>query len=324
MFKRVAALLLTALCSALCQQPGANGQPQTADVLRVNDQLMISASEVPGMSDKPYRVEPDGTVTLPLVGKIRAEGLTADQFRNELIDQFKIYVRNPAVTVQPVQTVLAQNGDTIVVSGAFRNPGIHPLPSRRTLLYVVSEVGGLQPNAGAIIKVLRRPERGRIPLPSALEDPVSKISTVTINFNRLMENPAAPENILIEANDILTAEPAGSVFLTGEVLRPGAVALTDRESIGVTELVSQAGGFNRDAAPEKAKILRQILNGSKRAEIPVDIRSILDGHAFDFAVQANDIVVIPRRKGGGAAVRTALMWVAPVAMSAALYSLLRN
>jgi polysaccharide export outer membrane protein len=330
-------LFLTAVSVALCQQPRESpppalsqaaepGQKGTAvkDVLRINDQLIIFASDVPGMNDRPLRIEPDGTVTLPLVGRVRAEGLTVDEFRKELVDQFKVYVRSPQVSVKLLLAEAATAADTIVIAGAFRNPGVHALAGRRTLLQVVSEVGGLQPNAGTTIKVTRRLDRGRLPLPSGTEDPVSNVSTAIINYNRLIGNPAGPENLIVEPNDILSADPAGSVFLTGEVLRPGPFGLNERESVGLTELVSQAGGFSRDAAPEKTKILREILNGTKRAEITVDIRSILDGRSFDFPVQSNDIVVVPRRRGTGTVLRSVVLYAVPIVTSAVLYSTLRR
>jgi protein involved in polysaccharide export with SLBB domain len=50
---------------------GAKGS-QSDKTLSVNDQLVISATSVEGIGDKPYRVDADGTLTLPLVGKVRA------------------------------------------------------------------------------------------------------------------------------------------------------------------------------------------------------------------------------------------------------------
>ena len=122
----------------------------------------------------------------------------------------------------------------------------------------------------------------------------------------------------------MSAAPAGTVYLTGEVLKTGAFELADRDSIGVTELISQAGGFGRDAAPDKAKILRQILNGSKRAEIQVNLESILDGQTVDFPVLPNDIVVVPRTKGKGTAFKSALRYVVPTLATTLIYVALRR
>jgi polysaccharide export outer membrane protein len=310
MRKRLAVLLLFAVPGAICQQrpeslpPAAsvlgaqddasgNKAPQLIQTLAINDQLVILASDVDGIGDRPFRVEFDGTVTLPLVGKVRALGLTVEQFEKELIGQLGGYVRSPRVTVKR----LAARADTIVVAGAFRNPGVHTLSERRPLLDVLSAVGGLQPNAARTIKITRRLDGGRNPLPSAVEDPETGVSTATINVSRLIENPSMRDDIVIEPHDVLFAGPAGVVFLTGEVMRPGSFELAERDSFGVTELISMAGGLGRDAAPAKTKILRPILNGSRRAEIPVDVKNILDGGLADFRVLPNDMVVVPRSKG---------------------------
>jgi len=298
--------------------PGGGADAVAGQVLGIGDQVVISASDVPGISDKPFRVETDGTVALPLVGRIRAEGLTVEQFRRQIVDSLKTYVRSPEVSVQ----LLTKSVETIVLGGMFKNPGVHELPVRRTLLDVISAVGGLQPNASNI-KITRPFRIGGVPLPSGSEDPESKASTATVSLKRLLEDPASAENLTIEPNDVLAAESSGVVFLTGEVLRPGSFELTGRDSIGVAELISQAGGFSRNANPEQGKILRQILNGSKRAEIPVDIAVILDGGAFDFPVQPNDIVVVPRHGGKTAAVKSALRYIVPGLATTLLYISLR-
>jgi len=92
----------------------------------------------------------------------------------------------------------------------------------------------------------------------------------------------------------------------------------------VTELISLAGGLGRDAAPDKTKILRPILNGSRRAEIAVDVKSILDGRLDDFPILPNDLVVVPRSKGKARAVGRALMYVAPAVGTTLLYVALRR
>lgn len=298
--------------------PGSATESAKRGTIGINDRLLISARDVQGIGDKPLVVDPDGTVTLPLVGRIRAENLTVEQFREELISQLKVYIRSPEVSVK----LLAQIEDHIVVGSGFRNPGTHPLPERRSLLNVISAVGGLQPEAGSTIRIIRRPEMGPIPLDSALQDPSSGVARATINLNQLLGNSGESE-FIVKPNDMLSVEPPGTVFLTGEVLRPGPYPLTGRESIGLTELVSLGGGFNREAAPAKARVLRQILNGSKRAEIPVDISGILDGHSYDFPIQPSDIVVIPRAKGKAGAAKAALRYVVPVVASSLIYVAIR-
>ncbi len=336
MRKRIIVLLFAAVSGAVCQQrpeslpparvvadsssgDATNQTPRSKDILSANDLLVVSAKDVEGIGEKPFRIELDGTITLPLVGKIRAEGLTLDQFERELIGQLGAYVRSPQVSVKR----LSARADTILVAGAFKNPGIHALPERRTLLDVLSATGGLQPNAGRTIKITRRLERGRIPWSTAVEDPEAKVSVATVNLSRLLENPRVQEEAIIEPQDVLFAGPAGVVFLTGEVLKAGPFELADRDSIGMTELISLAGGFGRDAAPERVKILRPIFNGAKRSEVPVDMKSILNGRSSDFPVLPNDIVVVPRSKGKARVLKAALLYMVPMAASSLIYVAVR-
>ncbi|MEZ5402642.1 MAG: polysaccharide biosynthesis/export family protein [Bryobacteraceae bacterium] len=305
------------------QQAGAvdvGGGSSANSSIGAEDQLLIAAADVPGVSDKPMRIESDGTVTLPLVGRMRAEGLTVEQFSNQLTAELRAYVRSPRVSVKLIPKI----ENRFAVAAGFNNPGVHPLPEQRQLMNVIATVGGLQANAGSTIKIIRRLDMGPIPLPSAVEDPTSNVSTATVNLNRLVETPGTLESLVVKPNDVLSVEPARTVFLTGEVLKPGAFELSDRESIGLAELVSLGGGFGREAAPDKARILRQILNGSKRAEIPVNAASILAGKAVDFPVQANDIVEIPRSRSKANGAKTVLRYVVPAAASAVIYVLIRR
>ena len=74
----------------------------------------------------------------------------------------------PQVTV----TVVQFSSEPLFFVGAFKAPGIYPLQGRRTLVEMMSSIGGLQPNASRRIKVTRRKEFGEIPLPNAVRSPM--------------------------------------------------------------------------------------------------------------------------------------------------------
>lgn len=321
---RLAQLFLAACVAGVCYPQAAVAQDPSpvngAATINREDRLQIAVSDLPGIAGQSFPVDPDGTVTLPLVGRIPAAGLTVDTFRAELANQLRVYIRTPQIVVK----LIARVENKIAVGGGFKNPGIHSLPEQRSLLNVISAVGGLQADAGATIKIVRRLDMGVIPLPSVVEDPASNVSTATVNLKKLMENPDAMADFVIKPNDVLSADPPNTVYLTGEVLKPGAQDISDRESVGVTELVSMAGGFTRDADPRKARVLRRILNGAKRAEIPIDVTSILGGQAVDFAIQPNDIVEIPRMKGKANSGKSVLRYVVPAAASGLIYALIRR
>ncbi len=294
--------------------------PGPSATIHKDDRLQIAATDVPGVNDKPVLVEQDGTVTLPLVGKVQADGLTVEEFTRRLTTDLKTYIRNPRVAVK----LVAKTETNIAVGTGFKNPGVHPLPEGRSLLNVIAAVGGLQSGAGTTVKIVRRLEMGAIPLASAVEDTASNVSTATVNINKLMESPGALSELTVKPNDVLSAEPPNTVYVTGEVLKPGAQDLSDRESIGLTELLSLAGGVSREADPRNTRVLRRILNGAKRAEIPVDVTSILGGESVDFAIQPNDIVEVPRGRSKPGSIKAALRYVVPAAASGLVFALIRR
>jgi polysaccharide export outer membrane protein len=88
----------------------------------------------------------------------------------------------------------------------------------------------------------------------------------------------------------------------GEVLKAGGFLLNDSEQVTVLQALSMAGGADRMAQPQHARILRRVPGGS-RTEIPVDLRKILDGKTEDVRMQAEDILFVPNSIPKRAAVR---------------------
>jgi protein involved in polysaccharide export with SLBB domain len=125
-------------------------------------------------------------------------------------------------------------------------------------------------------------------------------------------NPA--EDIVLEPYDQISVDRAEPVYVTGEVNRVGGIELGDRDFIYLTQLITMVGGLGKDAAPEKARILRPVLDTAQRAEIPVDLKKILSGEATDFPLTSNDVLYVPRNSHKVALGRVGLIAV-PLATS---------
>lgn len=268
----------------------ANLRSISTYVLGPGDQVLIRAFEVEEIGDRPYRIDTEGDVNLPVLGKVHAGGLTVEQFEAALIDRLKTLVKNPQVTV----TVNQLRAEPVFVTGAFKTPGLYTLQGGRTLMDVVTAAGGLQTNASRRIKVTRRLDQGVIPLPSVGVDQDKKTSSVDINVNNLRNNVNPAEDIILRPFDTINVDVAEMVYVTGEFNRAGGIELGERESISITQLISMVGGLGKDAAPDKARILRPVLNTSRRAEIPVDLKKVLSGKESDFPLLPNDVLYVPR------------------------------
>lgn len=259
-------------------------------VLGPGDQILIRALEFEDIGDKPYRVDGDGFVNLPTLGKVRAGGQSIEQLEADLVNRLKDYVKKP----QAIVTVVQFRSEPVFFVGAFKAPGIYPLQGRRTLVEMMTNVGGLQPNASRRLKLSRRLEVGPIPLPGAVEDRERGVSMVEIGLASLTETINPAEDTILQPFDTITVERAEMVYVSGEVGKVGAFELGERDSISAVQLLTLAGGLGRDASPGKAMILRPVLNTSKRAEIPIDLNKVLKGGASDFPLLPNDVLHVPR------------------------------
>jgi polysaccharide export outer membrane protein len=259
-------------------------------ILGPDDQLNVWALHAEEISGKTYPVDDSGVVTLPLAGRLTAGGLTVTEFENTLLESLRKYIREPQVAV----SVAEFRSQPVSVVGAVSRPGVFKLRGPSTLLEILTLAGGLRPDAGSVAKITRDLRHGRIPLPSAQDDPAGKLSVAEVNLKALLESENAHENILLSGHDIITVPQAKLVFVVGHVAKPGSLTFTDhRQHITVLQAVSMAGGLTPTAAGQNARILRPIMGGPKRAELPVNLKTLLAGKSNDVPLLPNDILFVP-------------------------------
>jgi polysaccharide export outer membrane protein len=259
-------------------------------VLGPNDQILVRAPQAEEINERPFRIDAEGNINLPLLGRIRAGGMTVQELEADLTRRLREYVREPQVII----TVVQFRSEPVFFVGAFKSPGIYPLQGRRTLVEMLTALGGLQPNASRHIKVTRRAEYGAIPLPNAVEDPEKKISTVEISMGSLRENVNPAEDILLQPYDVISVERAEMVYITGEVGKVGGIELGERDSITVAQALTQSGGFARDANRTKVRVLRPVENTNRRAAIDINVKRVFEGKDNDFPLLPNDLLYVSR------------------------------
>jgi polysaccharide biosynthesis/export protein len=257
-------------------------------VLRPGDQILIRAAEMDDISERPFRIDGDGFITLPTLGRIQAGGVSVERLEAQLVEMLRKYLRTPQASI----TVTQFSSEPVFFVGAFRSPGIYPLQGRRNLVEMMASIGGLQPNASRRLKVTRPSEYGRIPLPSSQETTDGKGTFVEINMASLRENVNPAEDIVLQPFDVISVERAEMVYVSGAVAKTGAFELDERESISAIKAITLAGGLTPEADPKKARILRPVLNSPRRAEIPLNLQAIFEGKASDMPLLPNDVLVV--------------------------------
>jgi polysaccharide biosynthesis/export protein len=295
-----------------------------------DDLLQITVLDAPDLTG-PARVAGDGEISFPLLGTIKAGGLTPREL--ELVLQAllrRTYMKDPQVTV----TVTEMQSHSVSVLGAVKQPGVFQIRGTKTLLEMLSMAQGLAPDAGDAVLVMRGAgeDNGSNALPGAgvksnsvanavAVTPSSASSrssasagdgkTIVISLKRLLDSGDPQYNVAIYPGDIIKVKAAGIVYVVGDVNRPGGFPVPNNEHITVLQAIALGQGIAPDADESKARIIRVAENGQK-IELPIRLNKILSGKAPDPAMQAKDILFIPKngsKAAGKAALRTFSQWI---------------
>jgi polysaccharide export outer membrane protein len=277
-------------CGAQTGQP-ANGleEDQSTYMLGPGDQVLVSALDVEELGKEPYRIGLDGTVTLPFAGSIHASGLTVEQMEDTIRIRLSKYVKNPDVTVN----LLEMRSQPVSVLGEVRNPGVVQLMGQKSLFEVLSLAGGLNPDAGNVIRITREKQWGKIPLAEAHLDETGEFWVAEIDVKEILDGSSPASNIAVKPEDVITVPKGEIVYVLGAVKKSGGFVLDSRERVTVLQVLAMAEGLDRFASTANAKIVRKTGGASKPTEIRVDLKRLLEGKAVDVALADNDILFVP-------------------------------
>lgn len=300
---KLLALICLFTCPLLSDSASITADPAGKYLLGPDD---IIAVRVPNIDEYGttgtggIRIDPNGDVRLPLLGKIHAAGLTVDSLEEQVAAKLSRLMNDPDVTI----TVTDFASRPVSVLGSVKNPGVHQLGGRRDLLEVLSLAGGIEDTAGNAVRITRRADRGPLPLPGVTQDPSGGFYIGEVDIRSLMEARDPAANIEVLPNDVITVPKGYLVYVIGAVRRPGGFILNQEKQMSVLQALSLAEGLdNKTANAGSARILRPGAAGEPRVEISVDVAKILSGSANDVALGANDILFVPDSKTKSASLR---------------------
>jgi polysaccharide export outer membrane protein len=153
-----AAVLLALLGGPVVAQvvTRADDDPPNAYSIGMGDVLEISVWKNPELSAT-VPVRPDGRISVPLLGDVKAAGMTPLALKQTLTDGYKEYVTAPGVSV----VVKEIHSRKIYVTGEVAHPGTFDLEPRTKLMQALALAGGLTPYAKGSVVVLRDARDGR-------------------------------------------------------------------------------------------------------------------------------------------------------------------
>jgi polysaccharide biosynthesis/export protein len=232
-------------------------------VLTPQDSISIKVVNQPDM-DTTTRVETDGTISFPYVGRIRAAGLSEDQLAHAIERQLasRQIVTDPHVLVE-----VASFGTQASVQGQVGVPGVYTLDRPTNLTQLLSRAGGLRDAAlGGTVSV-RRAGGG-----------VQRFDSKDVQAGR---GPGA--NLRIANNDEVFVDLAPFYYIYGYVGHTGEFPLL--RPLTVQQAISIGGGLATLGSEWRIKIKRMSGNG-QTYEVPASL---------DDQVEAGDTIIVSER-----------------------------
>lgn len=241
------------------------------------DLLEISVFDVEEL-DQTVRVADDGSITMPLLGRLAVEGLTKSELEGLIARLLEArYVRDPQVTV----FVKEYESKRVAVSGAVKKPGAYEMLGRKTLLEMISMAGGLDTDLGNEIVIFRT-------------GPDGSTQRIPVDLDRLVYEADPELNLVIDAGDIIYVPNVEKVriFVSGAVKNPDLYEVPRDEPVTVLKAITIAGGTTDRAAEKRVQVIRMDPDGN-RVTLLVNLRDVKKGKAEDPILQKDDIVLVP-------------------------------
>lgn len=160
-------ILLTLLIISLC---ATIGYAQGVYRLKKGDTIEVAVFQEPNLN-RQVIVAPDGRISFPLVGRIRAAGLSIDAVESTLKSRLKKFYQNDLDLTVLLTTVAADKPTNnkpeedfkpiVYVTGEVQKPGSFEIKYRTSILQAIALSGGLGPYAAKSRIVVRRTLKGR-------------------------------------------------------------------------------------------------------------------------------------------------------------------
>jgi len=242
-------------------------------VIGGGDSLQISVWGSPELSIA-TTVRPDGKISVPALGEIKASGLTPMELNALLEKEMKRVVKTPIVTV----IVTGMTNYQVYVVGRGVPAGVHTLTRQTTLLEFLARLGQLE-NADLESSYLVREKK-----------------KIRENFYTLVEKGDFSQDIILEPDDMLFIPDnfEKRVRIVGAVNGPTTIPY--REGLTVADVILSAGGFTQFAKENDVKILRTKNDGSQ-TELTVRAKDLMkDGQINEnITMKPGDFVIVKEK-----------------------------
>lgn len=264
-------------------QTSLRGKPES-DLILPGQSVEVYVTEDESLNGV-YQVRRGGYILMPRVGRIQLAGKDLASAEKAIKEVLQItQIKNATVMVERPDSAGVGNDPVVYLAGEFVTPGAWKIPHdlSPTIVTTILRSGGLT-SAADLTKVrLLRLVSGE----AMVEE---------VNVQAILNGAGLPSDVSLQPGDIVMVPAfANSIYVTGNVMKPGALKLLPDDELTVFSAILRAGGFSRFANRDKVYVLRDTGNGVKK-RISVSIKEIQNEGGADLILKSKDIVVVPER-----------------------------
>lgn len=204
------------------------------------------------------RVQADGTIQLPFIGKVSA----ADKTTSELSDTIRKALQTGGFFSDPVVTieVMSYASRYVTVLGAVSSPGLVPINRPYRLSEILARVGGVRDGAADYLIV--RSDNGMEKRPL-----IRELATGDVN-----------QDPFVTPGDKIYAPMAEVFYISGQVNSPGAYPLLSGMTVRMA--LAKAAGLSESGSDKKIDVNR----GGKKIKVKLDDK-----------IEPGDVMVVGER-----------------------------
>jgi polysaccharide export outer membrane protein len=210
-----------------------------------------------------YTVESDGSFTFPLIGRVKASGLTLHQLEDSLKTSLSDgYLKNPQISVSMDE----YRSQRVFVMGEVRAPGAYQLTGNMTIIEALAKAGGTTQTAAEEVLIVRphAAAKGNGPAEGPTLATDSEATVLKTNIREL-QSGSLSQNLTLKDGDTIVVNKAQSVYVFGQVRAPGAYPI-DRGTT-VLQALSLAGGVTDRGSTGRIKIVRTVDGAKKELKV---------------------------------------------------------
>jgi protein involved in polysaccharide export with SLBB domain len=240
---------------------------KTSYKINTNDLLDISFWESPDM-DQQLRVGSDGNITLPVIGAIRAEGLTTEELSQAIIRQMELYNK----LINQIRIKVLEYGQNIVhVTGQVTSPGKYSFEEIPNLWDIILEAGGpLEAAQLDELVIVRNREDGKIITANvALALKRGEVNTLPLIYpGDAIHVPGTTSPFGATQSSTAGYTARNEFFIVGAIGNPGVQKYEN--NLNVLDAIGRAGGPTAEANISEIKYIGVHSNGTRVWELDLE------------------------------------------------------